>query len=95
MNRVEKNRWLEPSAPIPVDGGERVAPVHEIRIRDLRARFGDAEIYRAECACGWAGEPRTGRLADRTARREGLAHVEGELPPYGHRARARSENPRH
>jgi anti-sigma B factor antagonist len=64
---------------------ELAAATHETRVRDLRARFGDLEAYAAQCSCGWASETRTGRLGDRAARRDGLAHVEQHLPPYGHR----------
>ena len=61
---------------------------HEIRVRDLRGRFGDPETYVAECACGWIGEPRSGLIPDRVARRDGVAHVQGHLPPHGYRGRA-------
>jgi hypothetical protein len=72
-----------------VDGVERVAPTHETRLRDRRARFGDPEAFVAECTCGWTSELHTGRFADRLARRAGVMHSEGELPPYGHRGRRR------
>jgi hypothetical protein len=81
--------WLEPSPPLAVDDSGRVALTHEIRVRDRRARFGDVEVYAAECTCGWTSEPHTGRFAERLARRDGLAHVEGASPPHGHRGRAR------
>jgi hypothetical protein len=87
MNGAERAHWLEPSPPLAVDGTEHDARTHEIRVRDRRARFGDPEIYVAECTCGWISEPHSGRLADRAARRTGLAHVESSLPPYGYRGR--------
>lgn len=85
MNGAERSRWLDPSPPIAVDG---IAPAHETRVRDLRLRFGDPETYVAECSCGWVSQQHTGRLADRAARREGLAHVDSYLPPHGHRGRS-------
>jgi anti-sigma B factor antagonist len=52
---------------------------HSVTIRDLRARFGDPEAFRAECSCGWLGEVRTDqRTAGRTARRDGAVHVDEE-----------------
>ncbi|HEY3612133.1 MAG TPA: hypothetical protein VGK92_00430 [Gaiellales bacterium] len=89
MNHADLTHWLEPSPPLAVDDMDRAAPVHSIRVRDRRARFGDPEVYAAECTCGWVSEPHSGRLADRSARRDGLAHMEGTLPPYGHRGVAR------
>jgi hypothetical protein len=87
VNRAERAHLLEPSPPLAMDGTLPAAPTHEIRVRDRRTRFGDPENYVAECTCGWNSEPHTGRLADRAARRNGLTHVESELPPYGHRGR--------
>jgi hypothetical protein len=52
--------------------------MHTILIRDLRSRFGDPEVYVAECSCGWRGEERTTANPERTARRDGAQHVEGE-----------------
>ena len=49
---------------------------HTIKIRDLRTRFGEPEVYAAECSCGWTGEPQRGSGAERTARREGIVHVD-------------------
>jgi hypothetical protein len=91
MNAADRARWLEPSPSIAIDGLGHAAPMHKIVIRDLRARFGDPEAYAAHCSCGWASDTRTGRLADRVARRDGLAHIEAQLPPYGHRHRAHSD----
>ena len=52
---------------------------HATRVRDLRIRVDEAEIYGAECDCGWAGEPRTGELAERRARADGNRHTEAPL----------------
>jgi anti-anti-sigma factor len=50
---------------------------HVIRLRDLRARFGDTESYVAECSCGWRGKTHTGwQTAAREARHDGAMHVE-------------------
>jgi hypothetical protein len=89
VNAADLSRWLAPSPSIAVDGTEHAEATHEIRVCDLRARFGDVEAYVARCSCGWASETRTERFGERAARRDGLAHVEQHLPPYGHR-RARS-----
>ena len=51
---------------------------HTIRIRDLRARFGDPETYAAECSCGWKGAPHGGPSAGRNARQEGLRHYDAQ-----------------
>jgi hypothetical protein len=53
-----------------LDGGVR----HSVRVRDLRARFGEAEAFAAECSCGWSGERREGLTAAREARRDGRTH---------------------
>lgn len=90
MNASEKTRWLAPSPPLAVDSGERqahhptshpspqpkLAGAHSIRIRDLRALFGDAHAYAAECSCGWRGTPRTETAAERAARRDGRTHLD-------------------
>jgi hypothetical protein len=49
---------------------------HTIRLRDLRKRFGEPELWAAECRCGWLGEPREGLNAARSARRDGMRHCE-------------------
>jgi hypothetical protein len=54
--------------------GDDVA--HVVKIRDLRARFGEPEAYAAQCSCGWAGERREGPTGGREARRDGLRHAE-------------------
>ena len=55
---------------------------HTIQIRDLRARFGDAETRAAQCSCGWRGSSHTGdQSAARDARREGMVHVERQRAP--------------
>jgi anti-sigma B factor antagonist len=52
---------------------------HAITIRDLRARFGDSEAFRADCTCGWQGE-RQGdpHMARRHAGRDGAVHLDEE-----------------
>jgi hypothetical protein len=88
MTSADRSRWLEPSPPLAVDDDAGQSErVHEIRVRDHRARFGDPEHSVAECTCGWTSDPHTGRFAARAALREGRAHVEAKLPPYGHRGR--------
>ncbi len=52
------------------------SPAHEIRLRDLRRRFGEPEAWVAECSCGWLGETCGGLNADRSARRDGMRHCE-------------------
>jgi hypothetical protein len=49
---------------------------HSTKVRDLRVRVDDVEMYGAECDCGWTGEPRTGELAERRARADGNRHSE-------------------
>jgi hypothetical protein len=102
MTVNDRSRWLEPSPPLPVDGGEpsfRVpgqtrapgqtpkARTHSVRVRDRRERFGDEHVFAAECECGWSGEPRTGVTAERVARRDGEIHLDAYRPPHGHRGR--------
>ena len=97
MTVNDRSRWLEPSPPLPVDGGEpssRVsvhtpkARTHSVRVRDRRERFGDEHVFAAECECGWSGEPRTGMTAERVARRDGQIHIDAYRPPHGHRGRS-------
>jgi anti-sigma B factor antagonist len=57
---------------------------HTVRVRDLRARFGEPDRFRAECSCGWTGQEQTGVLAMRHARADGTGHTESRP------ARARS-----
>lgn len=52
--------------------------IHVVRVRDLRARFGEPEAFAAECTCGWTGERRDGFTAAREARHDGRAHAESE-----------------
>jgi hypothetical protein len=47
---------------------------HEIRIRDLRQRFGEPEAWAAECSCGWRGPEHGGRFAGREARPDRVNH---------------------
>jgi hypothetical protein len=49
---------------------------HSVKVRDLRARFGEPEAFAAECTCGWAGDRRDGLTGAREARRDGRAHAE-------------------
>jgi len=49
---------------------------HVVRIRDLRARFGDPESFAAECSCGWSGEPHSGENAKRGVRHEARLHTD-------------------
>jgi hypothetical protein len=66
--------------------------MHTILIRDLRLRFGDPEVYAAECSCGWRGEERTAVNAARVARRDGTLHVEREQgTPSAPRPRLRAQ----
>jgi hypothetical protein len=104
VNGAGGARWLDPSRAMPIDRVERVGggpqdgtpgqrdaralSEHVFRIRDLRRVFGDPEAFAAHCSCGWLGEQRTGRLADRVARRDGVAHVDAHRPAYGHRGGA-------
>jgi hypothetical protein len=57
-----------------------MANAHEITIRDLRARFGDPDVFAAQCSCGWSGEQREGHAGHRSAVRDGALHVEGSRP---------------
>jgi Xaa-Pro aminopeptidase len=87
MNNAERERWLRPSPPLAVDEDARVA--HVMRVRDMRARFGDEEAFRAECSCGWKGELHHGRLPDRVAQREGLVHLDDDGRRDGRGGRTR------
>jgi hypothetical protein len=60
VNHADLTRWLKPSPPIAVDDTEPPPPKHEFRVRDRRARFGDPEVYAAECSCGWVSERTVG-----------------------------------
>lgn len=77
MNAEGRDRWLDPSPPIPVDDAARadLTPEHTISVRYRRARFADPETYAALCTCGWRGQERTGSNAARTARRDGDEHI--------------------
>jgi hypothetical protein len=55
-----------------------LAAEHTIKIRDLRARFGDSDVYAAECTCGWTGDRHVGAGAERVARRDGIVHTDAE-----------------
>jgi len=83
VNADVKARVLEVSPALVADGLE----VHTMRVRDLRERFGDEEVYVAECSCGWTGTQHSDITAARTARREGLNHVNAQGPAYGHAPR--------
>jgi hypothetical protein len=54
-----------------VQGGlvstEPAEAMHDVHVRDLRARFGDVEAYVARCSCGWASATGTGRFGERSA----------------------------
>lgn len=84
MNAVARARLLAPSPPLAVDELGPGLPAHVIRVRDLRERFGDNEVYAAECSCGWNGEPRSDITGARTARRDGIDHVNHHRPPHRH-----------
>jgi len=49
---------------------------HSVKVRDLRARFGEPDAFAAQCSCGWTGERREGLTAAREARRDGRVHAE-------------------
>lgn len=49
---------------------------HAITVRVRRLRFGAPEVYAAQCTCGWRGEERLGRTADRIAKRDGAIHFD-------------------
>jgi hypothetical protein len=97
MNIEQKSHWLDPSPPLAVDGGDSTtrAPerrragrlTHSVRVRDRRERFGDENVFAAECECGWTGESRMGTTAERAARRDGEIHLDEHRPPHGHRGR--------
>ena len=74
MQADADTRWLDATAPLTVDGSRA----------DVRERFGDAEVYAAECSCGWRSEPHSDINAERTARRDGTNHVSRHSPPHGH-----------
>jgi anti-anti-sigma factor len=61
--------------------------VHDTRVRDLRARFGEPDRFRAECSCGWRGEERTGLMALRGAKNDARDH--GHTRPSRTRSGAR------
>jgi hypothetical protein len=50
---------------------------HSVRLRDLRARFGDPDSFAAECSCGWRGMEHTGGLARKHAKADGIEHEGG------------------
>jgi hypothetical protein len=65
-----------------------MAVEHEIRVRDLRLRFDAPEVFGAQCACGWHGEERRGRVGERTALQDGRHHVDHENHKPRRRPRA-------
>jgi anti-sigma B factor antagonist len=83
IQRVARVTTLDKILPIHETQRAAVASIepreHSITIRDLRARFGDPEAFRAECSCGWQGEMQDdARMAGRQARRDGVIHVDEE-----------------
>jgi hypothetical protein len=60
---------------------------HEITIRDLRARYGDPDVFAAHCSCGWIGEQREGRYGEGAAKRDGALHVDSTWPSRSQRSR--------
>jgi hypothetical protein len=50
---------------------------HAVRVRDLRARFGDPDAFAAECSCGWRGQEHTGVLARKRAKADAIVHDGG------------------
>jgi hypothetical protein len=60
------------------DNADTLGVKHTIRIRDLRVRFGDPEVYAAECSCGWRGSDQSSSTAQRAARRDGAKHLDRE-----------------
>jgi hypothetical protein len=96
VNADEREHWLHPSPPIPVDDDARRdhAPEHAIRLRDLRARFGDPESYAAECACGWRGEEHTGINAARAARLDASRHAGKHRTPANRSTSRHIQRPR-
>jgi hypothetical protein len=88
MQADADTRWLDATAPLAVEGSRTdvrgtLRSAHVIRVRDLRERFGDAEVYAAECSCGWRSEPHSDINAERTARRDGTNHISRHSPPHG------------
>jgi hypothetical protein len=54
--------------------------VHEIKVRDMRLRYGAPEVFAAQCSCGWIGEERRGRSGERAALMDGSRHCESFHP---------------
>jgi hypothetical protein len=84
---ADPTTWVEPAPPRAADARDSQPGTHVIRVRDLRERFGDDEVYRAHCSCGWTSEPHSGITAARTARRDGTNHVTLHSPRHGHARR--------
>jgi anti-anti-sigma factor len=82
IQRVAKVTFLASILPIHETRSAAIAGLrtnrHSIQVRDLRLRFGDPESRAARCSCGWCGETRGGRTAERLARRDGARHVDQE-----------------
>jgi anti-anti-sigma factor len=81
IGRVLDLMRLGDALPIYATLNQALASIeHAVRIRDLRARFGDPDAFAAECTCGWKGELRTGVLAMRRARGDANDHTGYERP---------------
>jgi hypothetical protein len=91
MDNEVITRLLDPSPALAIDELERPGVSHAITVRDLRKRFGDDEVYVAECTCGWVGEPRAESAAMRKARRDGTEHIDASSAPYGYARLERSQ----
>ena len=54
----------------------RASLEHNVRLRDLRVRFGERDRFQAECSCGWQGAEHSGVLATRHARADATNHAD-------------------
>jgi hypothetical protein len=73
------------AVPLPGHTLPGVGVEHEIKVRDLRLRFGAPDVYAAQCSSGWLGEERRGPAAARNAHLDGQCHLDSERAKWRRR----------
>jgi anti-sigma B factor antagonist len=83
--RVVEVMQLTDILPIHASSDEALhAFEHVTQVRDVREASRGADLYRAECSCGWLGDREAGMLALRHAAAGAAGHLETRtavLPP--------------
>jgi hypothetical protein len=55
---------------------------HSITVTAESARFGDPDIFTAQCACGWQGGSFAAAVGARIARRQAARHIDEHSPAW-------------